>query len=208
LLGVIPIKLLSYDDILTKNNKNKNDSLGSSIMDRLNFVKVAVALIPLIFILPLALAEDVKNMGEDYYENDINAAVMEASQNKRELKYNRQHWYNRTTAKSFELNPLKKGELEIERLEGALGKTAAGERSKNTNPEFPAEKQAKQIQKDFLTGDTDSNNTPATTSTATDSIGTNKALPSGELKHEFPRGDVVTTKGITTKGTITSTARP
>jgi hypothetical protein len=208
LLGVIPIKLLSYDDILTKNNKNKNDSLGSSIMDRLNLVKIAIAITPLIFVLPFALAEDIKNMGEEYYENDIEAAVMEASQHKRELKYNRQYWYNRTTAKSFELNPLEKSELEIERLEGALGKTAAGERSKNTHPKFPAEKQAKQIQKDFLTGDTGSNNTAVTTSTATDSIGTNKALPSGELRHEFPRGDVVTTKGITTKGSITSTARP
>jgi hypothetical protein len=208
LLGVIPIKLLSYDDILTKNYKNKNNSLDYAIMDRLNFVKIVITLTLLILVLPFALADNVKNMGEEYYGNDINAAVLEARQNNRELNSNRQHWYNRTTAKSFNIPPLEKTELEIERLEGALGKTAAGEKNNNTDPEFPAEDQTRQIQKDFLTGDTDSNNTSATILTGSNSIETNITLPTFELKHAFPRGDIVTTNGIISNGTVTSTARP
>lgn len=75
-------------------------------MDRLTLKigKVAVVLAPIFLILPFALAEDAKYVGEDYYGNDINAAVLEANQNKRQLNYNRQHWYNRTTSKSFELD--------------------------------------------------------------------------------------------------------
>ena len=205
---MIPIKLLSYDDIITKNNKNKNHSSGRSIMDRLNLGKIAIALSPLIFVLPFALAEDAKYVGEDYYENDINAAVLEANQNKRELNYNKQHWYKRTTSKSFQLSPLEKSELEVERLEGALGATAAGGETNVANPELPAKEQSEQVQKDFLQSLTESESATPINGTVQNFIKSDVSAPSPTLTHRFPRGDVVTTSGILSTGTVISSPRP
>lgn len=179
-------------------------------MDRLTLKigKVAVVLAPIFLILPFALAEDAKYVGEDYYGNDINAAVLEANQNKRQLNYNRQHWYNRTTSKSFELDPLPGTELETERLEGALGATAAGGETNVASPDLPAEEQSEQIQKDILhnsiasESDSTLNNSPQNENFAP------PVVPSLRNSHEFPRGDVVTTTGILSTGTVVSTPRP
>lgn len=179
-------------------------------MDRLTLKigKVAVVLAPIFLILPFALAEDAKYVGEDYYGNDINAAVLEANQNKRQLNYNRQHWYNRTTSKSFELDPLPGTELETERLEGALGATAAGGETNVASPDLPAEEQSEQIQKDILQNsiasesDSTLNNSPQNEKFAP------PVVPSLRNSHEFPRGDVVTTIGILSTGTVVSTPRP
>ena len=178
-------------------------------MDRLTLKlgKVAVVLAPIFLILPFALAEEAKYVGEDYYGNDINAAVLEANQNKRQLNYNRQHWYNRTTSKSFELDPLPGTELETERLEGALGATAAGGEANIASPDLPAKEQSEQIQKDILQS--------SVTNVDSTAINTNQettfepvTFPTLKSSHQFPRGDVVTTTGVLTTGTVISTPRP
>lgn len=178
-------------------------------MDRLTLKigKVAVVLAPIFLILPFALAEDAKYVGEDYYGNDINAAVLEANQNKRQLNYNRQHWYNRTTSKSFELDPLPGTELETERLEGALGATAAGGETNVASPDLPAEEQSEQIQKDILQK-TISTVGPSTINSNQDATFEPVTFPSLKSSHQFPRGDVVTTTGVLTTGTVTSTPIP
>jgi hypothetical protein len=176
-------------------------------MDRLTLKlgKVAILLAPLFLILPFALAEEAKYVGEDYYGNDINAAVMEADQNKRQLNYNKQHWFNRSTSKSFELPQLEGTELEQERLEGALGATAAGG-TKLASPELPSKEQAERIQKDNLQDNTQQ--------ASTINLPSNQSLGNIENKlptntyHEFSRGDIVTTNGALSNGSIISTPRP
>jgi len=64
------------------------------------YCKLIAVLAPL-FILPFALAEEGIQIGEDYYGNDINAAVLEAEQNTRKLDYSHTYWYNRSTSESF-----------------------------------------------------------------------------------------------------------
>ena len=76
-------------------------------------------------ILTFALTQDNPHMGEDYYGNDINAAILEANQNKRTVNYINKYWYNRTTSKSFELPIMKKDELEKENLIHKTGKGRA-----------------------------------------------------------------------------------
>lgn len=115
--------------------------------------KVVAVLAPLIIALPIALAEEVKYVGEDYYGNDINAAVLEASQNKRQINHTHRNWYNRTTSRSFGLPPLEQEALESERLEGALTSTASGDEKNPATPELPAEEQSEIIQKDDLISD-------------------------------------------------------
>lgn len=178
-------------------------------MDRLisKIGKVAILLAPLFLILPFALAEDAKYVGEDYYGNDINAAVLEADQNKRQLNYNRQHWYNRTTSKSFELAPLAGSELETERLEGALGATAAGGEAIAANPEMPSTEQSEQIQKEFLQDSAQQSAPNVTLNPGQTLTGGPDVLPTSTY-HEFPRGDIVTTNGTLHQGSITSTPRP
>lgn len=178
-------------------------------MDRLTLKigKVAVVLAPIFLILPFALAEDAKYVGEDYYGNDINAAVLEANQNKRQLNYNRQHWYNRTTSKSFELDPLPGAELETERLEGALGVTAAGGETNVANPNLPAEEQSEQVQKDILQNSLTTETSITINKPNTETFSA-PAIPTSKISHQFPRGDRVTTTGIISSGTVTSTPIP
>jgi hypothetical protein len=203
---VIPFNLFGYDDIITKNNKITNWIY--SLMDRLTIKlgKAAIILAPLFLILPFALAEDAKYVGEDYYGNDINAAVLEADQNKRQLNYNRQHWFNRTTSKSFELPPLEQTDLEKEQLPGALGATAAGGEAIDANPELPAKEQAERIQKDLLSNSDDSNNNIGTIDKQYET--TTPAVKIFSTYHEFPRGDIVTTKDSVSYGSVISTPRP
>ena len=179
-------------------------------MDRLisKFGKVAILLAPLFLILPFALAEDAKYVGEDYYGNDINAAVLEADQNKRQLNYNRQHWYNRTTSKSFELAPLAGSELDTERLEGALGATASGGEAIAASPEMPSTKQSEQIQKDFLQESANQGEPTAIDPNPNLLSPVISGTPSLSTSHTFPRGDMVITSGVLSTGTVTSTPRP
>lgn len=179
-------------------------------MDRLTLKlgKVAVVLAPIFLILPFALAEEAKYVGEDYYGNDINAAVLEANQNKRQLNYNRQHWYNRTTSKSFELDPLPGTELETERLEGALGATAAGGEANIASPDLPAKEQSEQIQKDILQNSIANETDGTPNNKQKNETFRTPVTPTLRSSHQFPRGDVVTTTGILSTGTVTSTPRP
>jgi len=115
--------------------------------------KIVAVLAPIVLALPIALAEEAKYVGEDYYGNDINAAVLEASQNKRQINHTHKNWYNRTTSRSFGLPPLQASDLEEERLEGALTATASGPERNPANPELPSEEQSEIIQKEDLVSD-------------------------------------------------------
>lgn len=111
----------------------------------LTLCKVIAVLAPVVTILPFALAEEpVGRVGEDYYGNDINAAILEANQNPRQLNYSTQYWYKRSTSQSFELPKMPANEMEKERLEGALSATASGEVStpNPANPDLPQGEQA------------------------------------------------------------------
>lgn len=111
----------------------------------LTLCKVIAVLAAIVTVLPFALAEEpVGRVGEDYYGNDINAAVLEANQNPRQLNYSTQYWYKRSTSKSFKLPNMKSADMEKERLEGALAATASGEVStpNPANPDLPQSEQA------------------------------------------------------------------
>jgi hypothetical protein len=177
-------------------------------MDRITLGKIAIVLSPLLIALPFVFAEEAKYVGEDYYGNDINAAVSEATQNKRQVNYKLKYWYNRTTSKSFDLNPLEKDELEIERLEGALGATAAGGAKNVADPDFPAENHSEQIQRGFLASQRYSESTTINDSEKNLSIINSAPLPIVRLRHEHSKGDIVTTNNIISNGTVTSTPRP
>ena len=179
-------------------------------MDRLTIKlgKTAIILAPLFLILPFALAEDAKYVGEDYYGNDINAAVLEADQNKRQLNYNKQHWFNRTTSKSFELPPLAGTDLEKEQLPGALGATAAGGGGSDTSTDMPSKEQANRIQKEFIQDSSSTGNNNEVSSSSKDYSLDPIITPTLKNSHEFPRGDIVTTTGILSSGTVISTPRP
>jgi hypothetical protein len=167
--------------------------------------KVVAVLAPILIIFPIALAEEVKYVGEDYYGNDINAAVLEASQNKRQVNYNRKHWYNRTTSRSFELEPLQQQDLDKERLEGALSATASGGEKNPANPELPAEEQSEIIQKEELVKDSPNQVTVTTTPVETIRGQYIKIIPSITASHM--QGDT-TASNVTSDSIIVSTPRP
>ncbi len=106
-----------------------------------------IAVLATFTVLPFTLAQDSIYMGEDYYGNNIDGAILEAKQNIRQLDYLQLYWYNRTTVRSFPLPKMKKDAMEKESLEGALGATASGGRVENDGPylaiknprEFPEE---------------------------------------------------------------------
>jgi hypothetical protein len=65
-------------------------------------------------------------VGNAYYQNDIRRAISEAKQNRRRFNYANKHWYNRTTARSFDFDKLKNTEMAESTIAGALDATAAG----------------------------------------------------------------------------------
>ncbi|WP_283789746.1 hypothetical protein QNI23_004450 [Bermanella sp. WJH001] len=166
--------------------------------------KFLLLVLPVCLLLPFALAEDNIRMGEDYYGNDIHAAILEAKQNDRNVNYSNRYWYNRTTSKSFDLPKLGVQALEQERLEGALQPTAAGKVS--TPDTIPDEEQAQTLQKNLE--QSTPNKETAITLQAPPVIPPNNERFIQEIFHEFPRGDTVTTNNLSTSGTITSTPRP
>jgi len=167
--------------------------------------KFLLALAPVFLLLPFALAEDTIRMGEDYYGNDINAAIIEAQQNERKVNYANRYWYNRTTSKSFDLPKLGTQALENERLEGALEPTAAGGKV-STPDNIPNEEQARTLQTSLEQATTESEPNINQQIPAVTPQSNGQFVP--ETFHEFPRGDTVTTRNLTTNGSISSTPRP
>jgi len=165
--------------------------------------KILLVLAP-ITLLSYALAEESIRMGEDYYGNDINAAILEAKQNDRKVNYSNRYWYNRTTSQSFDLPKLTSDALEKERLEGALQPTAAGK--VKTPDAVPDEEQTQTLQQNLELTKQESNTLTPLQSQQTPTQNSVKFVP--EISHTFPRGDSVTTRGMVTSGTITSTPRP
>ncbi len=172
---------------------------------KLSLGKVVAVLAPVI-ILPFALAEDSPRMGEDYYGNNIDAAILEANQNKRTVNYTNKYWYNRTTSKSFVLPNMAKEELEKENLPGALGATAAGGESSvslaGSDQVNIIEKNNSDSQQQQQSQVTNTINTPveATIETPPHKI--------QNITYTFPRGDMVSTQGISSSTILISTPRP
>ena len=167
--------------------------------------KIVAVLAPIVLALPIALAEEAKYVGEDYYGNDINAAVLEASQNKRQINHTHKNWYNRTTSRSFGLPPLQASDLEEERLEGALTATASGPERNPANPELPSEEQSEIIQKDDLTNETPSIQ-PLTIDPVQSIQGEYiKVIPAIEASHQI--GDTAA-RAVSSQSIIVSTPRP
>jgi hypothetical protein len=77
-----------------------------------------------------AFADDeAYRVSDDYYKNDIDAAIHDAKQNPPMFNYANKVWYKRTTAESFEFPPLVSSEMEETRLEGGINPSAAGEKA-------------------------------------------------------------------------------
>jgi len=162
-------------------------------------------LAPIVTILPFALAEEpAGRMGEDYYGTDISAAILEANQNPRKLNYDNQFWYNRSTSQSFELPDMNSEDMEKERLEGALGATAAGEKNE-ANPELPGQEQAQLEQNRLTQNEKESNQQQPQGQAPMMVIERTKLLNKIEFQH--PQGRITTT-GIASQGTVTATSRP
>jgi hypothetical protein len=62
----------------------------------------------------------------DYYSNDLDAAVKNAEERPSNMKYVGNRWYNRTTSKSFDFPKLMNKEMSTEIVDGALDATASG----------------------------------------------------------------------------------
>lgn len=210
--GVFSYKTRGYDDILKKNNKITSWIITH--MDRLiiKLSKITILLSSLIYTcalsVPITASEEINYVGADYYGNDINAAVLEANENNRSLNYNRQYWYNRTTSKSFELDPLGSHDLEKARLEGALGSTAAGLTNGNIAAKVLfAEDQINLIQKGFQL------NQDNTTLAARNNMPIKRELNQVNIKYNSSvrncaqEGEIKSCD-ITSTGTVTSTPRP
>ena len=170
--------------------------------------KLIAVLAPL-SILPFALAEDGIRIGEDYYGNDINAAVLEASQNSRKLNYSHTYWYNRSTSESFNLPKMESSDLDKTNLEGALGATAAGGDLSTAEENIAGSDQVTTI-------DQDNKNSEMLSPTQVSNIGLNakqvEPVPINliieQVVHHFPNGDTVTTEGIYSGSVLISTPRP
>lgn len=151
---------------------------------------------------PFSLASDVIYIGEDYYGDNIDAAILEAKQNKREGNYKNKYWYNRTTSRSFSLPKLNSYELEQTQLKGALQPTAAGADSHPTknkddflfNPQL-SERKENPINRVNLKKE----NEP--------SFSAGPVIVQ-DITHEFSRGTKVTTQSIISDSTIVSTPKP
>jgi len=146
-------------------------------------------------------ANEKIRMGEEYYGNDMNAAVQEAQINQRKVDYNNKYWYNRTTSKSFSLPPLDSSELESAQLEGALQPTAAGNQT--------ASKESDSFLIDPLNLERNENdNSELNIQTTSPNIDVKPVNIIPDIQHQFTRGDKVETRSIISTGTVTSTPRP
>ncbi len=175
---------------------------------KLSLGKVVAVLAPVI-ILPFALAEESPRMGEDYYGNNIDAAILEADQNKRTVNYTNKYWYNRTTSKSFVLPDMAPDELEKENLPGALGATAAGGENLESGANLAGSDQVNIIEKN------NSDSQQQQQSQVTSAIKTpvevtidTPPLTIENITYTFPRGDMVSTHGISSSTVLISTPRP
>lgn len=167
--------------------------------------KLIAVLAPL-FILPFSLAEESVQVGEDYYGNDINAAVLEAEQNTRKLDYSHTYWHNRSTSKSFNLPKMEFDDLDKTNLEGALGSTAAGgEIIEN----IAGNERITTIEQDNKNSELIQTTLPATVDLQNKDISIAPANSILEFNsYRFPNGELVTTKNVQSGSILISTPRP
>jgi len=172
------------------------------------YCKLIAVLAPL-FILPFALAEEGIQIGEDYYGNDINAAVLEAEQNTRKLDYSHTYWYNRSTSESFNLPSMEFGDLEETNLEGALGSTAAGGDVNINTKNIAGNERITTIEQDNKNSELLQSTQPAIVQLKdTDVTPEPFNLILERSVHHFPNGDTVTTEGVYSGSVLISTPRP
>lgn len=154
-----------------------------------------------------ALADDeAYRVSDDYYKNDIDAAIHEAKQNPRAFNYSHKIWYERTTAESFEFPPLVNSEMEETRLEGAVRASAAGE---NATENIDINNiQASQIS----TGQQQNEQDLRARTTNNDTL---PEIPSADFKLDvnssnssFSGGASVSSSGIYSSSTLISSPRP
>lgn len=146
--------------------------------------------------------------GDDYYKNDIDAAIREARENPRTQHFSAKQWYERTTAESFEFPPLMGNEMDATVVEGGIGATAAGENKNLT--ELPEKSQLQQINNEQAQNDQNLRTKI--------NASTNPQQPEAQTSgyrvdvnssfYTFPGGDSVSTSGIYSDGTLTSNKRP
>ncbi|MCP5326309.1 MAG: hypothetical protein H7A09_08280 [Oceanospirillaceae bacterium] len=146
--------------------------------------------------------------GNDYYKNDIDAAIREARENPRAQHFSARQWYERTTAESFEFPPLMGSEMEAAVVEGGIGASAAGD-NKNTG-ELSEKNQVEQVNNEQAQNDqnirtkinTSVNPQQPEAQTSGYRVDVNSSF------YTFPGGDSVSTSGIYSDGTFTSNKRP
>lgn len=169
---------------------------------KVNFVKLIALLTPIV-ILPFALADEALTVGEDYYGNDIEAAIHEANQNERKVDYANRYWYNRTTEKSFALPKLPSSDLEATSLEGALGTTAAG----NSVADQSNQKSDLAPPTEISENNRNVNEATPPSSLQQAPVTIEKSQFTPIIYHEFSQG-TMSVQGTVASGTITSTPRP
>ncbi len=170
---------------------------------------ILTGIIATLVVLPLALADENMRLGEDYYGNNIDAAILEANQNKRTVNYTNKYWYNRTTSKSFQLPNLAKDELEKESLPGALGATAAGGENVSASLDPTENDQMGLVQKSNSQSQDQqiTNNTNRSTNTSNPLIEPTP-IPIADISAIHTRGDRVSTRDIHASSILISTPRP
>jgi hypothetical protein len=170
---------------------------------------ILTGLIATLVVLPFALADDSERLGEDYYGNNIDAAILEANQNKRTVNYTNKYWYNRTTSKSFELPNLAKDELEKENLPGALGATAAGNVNTAASLDPTENDQMGLVQKSNAQSQEQQRTSNANRSTNTSNpVIDLQPAPIADISYTHPRGDMVSTQDIRASTILISTPKP
>ncbi len=184
-------------------------------MDRILLPELLLASTLIMVSFSVVEVQSDTRIDEDYYLNDIDAAVKEAhrSQRNHQFDYANKYWYNRTTARSFELPKLDIDDMDDTRLEGALSATASGGEIGDTNivdPDLPADEQAEMVKADQDTFEQDRRVSQAGNPSAEfqDIQATPVTLIIDQLETRFPDGEVMSIKGVYSSGTLISTPRP
>lgn len=156
-------------------------------------------------ITPLGLTDSSGRADEDYYKNDIDAAIREAKQNPRQFNYAEKSWYKRTTAESFEFPPLMGSEMDAAVVEGGINPSAAGAAQTSAS-----ELQAVQVSNEQSQNDQNirTSITSKTSPTQPDTVPAEYKVNVNIGTYTFSGGDSVSTSGIYSSSTLTSSTRP
>ena len=83
-----------------------------------------------------ATPEDFRKAQDDYYANDLDAAISEARERTHHYDYSSEFRYERTTSQSIRFSRMLNTELEQQRIETAsLAPTSAGSHPESSSPD-------------------------------------------------------------------------